>query len=175
MCYANTWLMVKEFIFKTYVFSGFWVLTITPPLFSEDFKVTTFFVFQLTQFLEMWDKSVYKYIFDLLNKYFWIKLVDLSKLKSKYLKALKPENLKRWTIHKRHLSDVPVSRNWYKTVSKLYQIVNITTKTSANSSAVYWSRDTRDNDTVWYSSFQIGCVFVEYGLLNTTNSIRNLI
>ena len=112
MCYANRWLMVKEFIFKTYVFSGFWVLTITPPLFSEDFKVTTFFVFQLTQFLEMWDKSVYKYIFDLLNKYFWIKLVDLSKLKSKYLKALKSENLKRWTIHKRHLSDVPVSRNW---------------------------------------------------------------
>ena len=29
---------------------------------------------------------------------------------------MKPENLRRWTIHIRHLSDVPVSRNWYKTV-----------------------------------------------------------
>ena len=38
---------------------------------------------------------------------------------------MKPENLRRWTIHMRHLSDVPVSRNWYKTVSKLYQIVYI--------------------------------------------------
>ena len=26
-----------------------------------------------------------------------------------------------------------------------------------------------------YSSFQIGCVFVEYGLFNTTTFIRNLI
>ena len=32
-----------------------------------------------------------------------------------------PENLRRWTIHIRHQSDVPVLRNWYKTVSKLYQ------------------------------------------------------
>ena len=35
--------------------------------------------------------------------------------------SMKSENLRRWTIHIRHLSDVPVSRNWYKTVSKLYQ------------------------------------------------------
>jgi len=25
---------------------------------------------------------------------------------------MKPENLRRWTIPVRHLSDVPVSRNW---------------------------------------------------------------
>ena len=29
---------------------------------------------------------------------------------------MKPENLRRWAIPIRHLSDVPVSRNWYKTV-----------------------------------------------------------
>ena len=34
---------------------------------------------------------------------------------------MKFENLRRWTIHIRHLSDVPVSRNWYKTVSNLYE------------------------------------------------------
>ena len=38
---------------------------------------------------------------------------------------MKPENLGHWTIHIRHLSDVPVSRNWYKTESKLYQNVYI--------------------------------------------------
>ena len=38
---------------------------------------------------------------------------------------MKPENLRRWTIHMRHLSDVPVSRNWYKTASKLYQNIYI--------------------------------------------------
>ena len=31
------------------------------------------------------------------------------------------ENLRRWMIHLRLLSDVPVSRNWYKTVSNLYE------------------------------------------------------
>ena len=35
---------------------------------------------------------------------------------------IKTEN---WTIHIRHLSDVPVLRNWYKTVSKLYENINI--------------------------------------------------
>ena len=35
---------------------------------------------------------------------------------------MKPENLRRWTITIRHLSDVPVSRNWYTTVSKLYAL-----------------------------------------------------
>ena len=34
---------------------------------------------------------------------------------------MKPENLRSWTIPIRHLSDVPVSRNWYKTVSNLYE------------------------------------------------------
>ena len=34
---------------------------------------------------------------------------------------IKSENLRRWTMHIRHLSDVNVSRNWYKTVSKLYE------------------------------------------------------
>ena len=43
---------------------------------------------------------------------------------------LKPENLSSWTIYIRDLSDVPVSRNWYKTVSNytkahIYQIRNI--------------------------------------------------
>ena len=32
---------------------------------------------------------------------------------------MKPENLRNWTIHIRHPSNVPASRNWYKTVSKL--------------------------------------------------------
>ena len=31
---------------------------------------------------------------------------------------MKPENLRRRMIHLRHLSDVRVSRNWDKTVSK---------------------------------------------------------
>jgi len=35
--------------------------------------------------------------------------------------GMKPENLRRWTINIRVLSDVPVSRNWYKTVAKLYE------------------------------------------------------
>ena len=34
---------------------------------------------------------------------------------------MKPENLRRWTIHIRPLSDVSVSRNWYETVSNLYE------------------------------------------------------
>ena len=34
---------------------------------------------------------------------------------------MKPENLRRWTIHIKHLSNVPVSRNGYKTVSNLYE------------------------------------------------------
>ena len=38
---------------------------------------------------------------------------------------MKPENLRRLIIHIRHLSDVPVSRNLDKTVSKLYQNVDI--------------------------------------------------
>jgi len=33
---------------------------------------------------------------------------------------MEPDNLRRGTIHIRHLSDVPVSRNRYKTVSNLY-------------------------------------------------------
>ena len=48
-------------------------------------------------------------------------------LKEKKGYRLKPENLRFWTIHKRHLYDVRVSRNRYKskTVSKLYQNVYI--------------------------------------------------
>ena len=42
-----------------------------------------------------------------------------------YFYRMKSENLRRWTINIRHLSDVPVSRNWDKTVSKLYQNVYI--------------------------------------------------
>ena len=34
---------------------------------------------------------------------------------------MKPENLRSKTILIKHLSDVPVSRNWYKTVSILYE------------------------------------------------------
>ena len=34
---------------------------------------------------------------------------------------MKPENLRHWTIHIKNQSDVPVSRNWYKTVSNLYE------------------------------------------------------
>ena len=39
---------------------------------------------------------------------------------------LKPENLRRWTIPIRFLSDVPISRNWHNTVSKLKIYVRIT-------------------------------------------------
>ena len=35
---------------------------------------------------------------------------------------IKHENLRRWTIHIRHISDVPVLRNWYKTVPNLTEI-----------------------------------------------------
>ena len=34
---------------------------------------------------------------------------------------MKPENLRCWTIHIRHLCDAAVSRNWFKTVSNLYK------------------------------------------------------
>ena len=34
---------------------------------------------------------------------------------------LKPKHFKRWSRPILYLSDVPVSRNWYKTVAKLYQ------------------------------------------------------
>ena len=34
---------------------------------------------------------------------------------------METEDLRRWTIHIRYLSDVSVSRNWYKTVSNLYE------------------------------------------------------
>ena len=51
-------------------------------------------------------EAIWKFISE-----FYFVLIDLSK------------NI--WTIHIRHLSDVLVSRNWYKIVSKLYQIVNI--------------------------------------------------
>ena len=34
-------------------------------------------------------------------------------------------NLRSWTIPTGHLSDVPLSRNWHKTVSKFYQNVFI--------------------------------------------------
>ena len=83
----------------------------------------------------------------------------LDTLKGLYRKnergyRLKPENLRFWTIHIRHLSDVPVSRNWYKTVSKLYQKLWIVctvgyyvTRTSANSRAVSLSRVSRDQYT----------------------------
>ena len=42
-------------------------------------------------------------------------------VKEKLRGYMTPENLRSWTIPIRHESDVPVSRNWYKTVSKLYQ------------------------------------------------------
>ena len=51
------------------------------------------------------------------------------------------------------------------------------TITSANSIAVSLSRDTRDQYTALLlaEGFQIGCVFIEYGLFNTTNFILNII
>ena len=61
---------------------------------------------------------------------------------------MKPENLKPWTIHIKHLSDREVDK---KTVSKSYQnsfcikvvVLNRSySRTSTNSSAVTWSRDT---------------------------------
>ena len=48
----------------------------------------------------------------------WIYIKRAVKEKWKMYRR-KPENLRRWTIFIRHLSDVPVSRSWYKTVSKL--------------------------------------------------------
>ena len=38
---------------------------------------------------------------------------------------MKPKNLRHWTIHIRPLSDVSVSRNWYETVSNLYENCSI--------------------------------------------------
>ena len=35
---------------------------------------------------------------------------------------MKPENLRRSPIHGKHLSDVPISKNWYKTVSNFTKI-----------------------------------------------------
>ena len=35
---------------------------------------------------------------------------------------MKPKNLRHWMVHISHLSDVPVSRNWYKTVKLISKI-----------------------------------------------------
>jgi len=42
---------------------------------------------------------------------------------------MKPENLRRWPIHGKHLSDsdVPISKNWYKTVKILQKFKYIYT------------------------------------------------
>ena len=39
---------------------------------------------------------------------------------------LKPEHFRNWSRPMNVLSDVTVSRNWYKTVSNLYENLNMT-------------------------------------------------
>ena len=63
---------------------------------------------------------------------------------------LKPKHFRSWSRPIRVLSDVPVSRKWYKNVSNLYEsLCNIhpyhVIRTPTNGSAVYWSCD-RDGD-----------------------------
>jgi len=53
---------------------------------------------------------------------------------------LKAINLSSWSRPMKVISDVPVSRNWYKTVSNSYRNSYIWSRTPTNESAVYWSR-----------------------------------
>ena len=112
---------------------------------------------------------------------------------------MKPENLRRWTIPINYLSDVPVSRYCYKTVSKSYEnsnkyiqfcikqnpeyyifilllidiIDNIMTSTSANGSAVYWSRDLR----LYHVTTILHCLWLKLmwrvRVMRTIRTIRN--
>ena len=75
----------------------------------------------------------------------FINIYTLVWLKGLYRKnergyRLKPENLRSWTIHIRHLSDVLVSRYWHKTVSKLYKtyIYVRYTSVSCNQNSLQW-------------------------------------
>ena len=67
---------------------------------------------------------------------------------------MKTENLGRWTIHIRLLSDAPVSRNCYKTVSNLYE--NIWTFTCSIHSL---NPETTHDPRIWelslFNSFKI--------------------
>ena len=63
------------------------------------------------------------------NFWIWYTTLQISfQINLKFLKNkiqnwvdFKIKNLRRWTIHIRHLFDVPVSRNCYKTVSNFYE------------------------------------------------------
>ena len=72
-------------------------------------------------FYQVWKKcwSLKKWGLTLIM-FFSITFTTLKGLfrKNERVYRMKPENLRRWTIHIRHLFDVSVSRNWYKTVSK---------------------------------------------------------
>ena len=62
---------------------------------------------------------------------------------------MKPENLRHWTIHIRHLSDIPVLRNWYKTY-----MFNTTT----------WIMYTKSDIYMFFYNFDtVLCQFLETG------------
>ena len=72
-------------------------------------------------------------------------------------RRIKPENFRRWTIHIRHLSDVPVSRNWYKTVQNytktyMYQILY---KSCSIKQIVFKKYATNLNMTISHRSLRI--------------------
>ena len=95
---------------------------------------------------------------------------------------LKSKNFRSWSRHLRVLFDVPISRNWYKTVSKPYENLHVRFRTRFFESLHYssfkvmslWlylscnSTPTARNSCgllpQGYHNFQIRCVFAEYDL-----------
>ena len=120
-------------------------------------------------------------------------------MKNERVYRMKSENLRSWTIHIKYLSDVPVSRNWYKTVSNfrlvtwfpsvlrdndtamllaealvtyygLYVIIlSIISIKSAKKIKIILGANLR-----FSGSCGIGCVFVEYDLCNILQLLYNI-
>ena len=116
-----------------------------------------------TEVKKIWLSIIWLFFYDVavLSLQFWIsEIIEMGifiqvrdcKGKMKMGKRMKPKNLRRWTIHIRlirHLSDITVSRNLYKTVSNLYEnsytynflikVVGLSRSYSANTKPI-WKR-----------------------------------
>ena len=68
-----------------------------------------------------------------LNSYFLFEGIVKEKWKGYRMKS---ENLRSWTIHLKYLSDVHVSRNWYKTVSNFRLVTLFPSVSSYNYTAM---------------------------------------
>ena len=86
---------------------------------------------------------------------------------------MKPENLRRWTIHIKHLSDVPVSRNWYETVSKYTKIQAYTILCKSRFKQIKFSKYATKNQKRVYPTG--AWVFLNFYFAFSINIIENII